>query len=333
MILESLTLSALDLGVARAFVLVLAALLCAGFVLGSRLTKEPAVTAVAKPGQLGPYVLKQNIGEGGMGVVYRAEHVLLRRRVALKLLRSSSNATSARFEREISLLAAIRHPNVVRLHDHGRTRDGTRYLAMELLDGSDLQTLVDREGAFEPGRVLSILLEVCAALADVHAKGFVHRDLKPANVFLCRGAVGVEQAKLIDFGLAKNFQSTDNPSLTGACIVGSPFSMAPECFTDPTSVGPRADLYSLGILAYTLLVGQAPFSSGNVIDVAVQHLFTAPAPVGERSPFGVSVELEAVIARCLSKSADERPASARALHALLLQCPEAELSEALRGAA
>jgi serine/threonine protein kinase len=289
-----------------------------------------AKTTARTVSRIGRYRVRRKLGEGGMGVVYEACEVKAGERVALKLVRGDVTAKRLdRFESEIRILERVRHQNVVALRDQGVAADGSRYLAMELLDGADLQRVLDKQGALRPRRVLSILSELCEALIAVHAAGVVHRDIKPANVFLCEGGGG-HSIKLLDFGLAT--PASDAAELEGSDeIVGSPYGMAPECFTNPDKAGPAADLYAVGVLAYTLLTGAPPFARGGVIDIAAQHLYAEPPSLRERCP-SASAELRAVVASCLEKDAARRPASARVLLQALRSCPEARATELRRRA-
>jgi serine/threonine-protein kinase len=273
--------------------------------------------------RIGGYRVLRKLGEGGMGVVYEALDAKSGERVAVKLVRGAQTPKRlSRFESEIRILERVRHPNLVALRAHGATAGGARFFAMELLDGVDLQHVLDEQGPLRPRRVASILRDVGEALVAVHDAGFVHRDIKPANVLSCRGRSGF--VKLLDFGLA-------TAALHGAGteggdeIVGSPYNMAPECFTNPDGVGPSADLYALGVLAHTLLTGAPPFAGGGLIDIAAQHLYAEPPSLLERCP-SASPELRALVASCLEKTAERRPPSARALLRALSACPEARAS-------
>jgi serine/threonine protein kinase len=277
----------------------------------------------------GRYRAVQKLGEGGMGVVYEARHRTEQARVAVKLMRGEANPRRrARFEREIRILASVQHPNVVSLRDQGTTRDGARYFAMELLEGVDLQRVVDERGAQSPSRVVRVLLELCDALAAVHDAGIVHRDVKPANVFLSRGTARCPVVKLLDFGLATRADEGFRENSTD--VVGSPHFMAPECFVDANAVTPAADLYSVGVFGYTLLTGAPPFTGENLIQIAAQHLHAEPPRLVERCPARVSPELRSVIASCLQKKPESRPASIRALRQALRACPEASSLSAQR---
>jgi serine/threonine-protein kinase len=265
--------------------------------------------------QLGQYTLERKIGEGGMGVVYRARHVLLRRPTALKLLAPEKVGadTLDRFEREVQHTSLLTHPNTVAVFDYGRSTDGTFYYAMEYLDGIDLEQLVRRYGPQPPGRVARFLAQVCGALGEAHARGIIHRDIKPANIIACERGGDADVAKVVDFGLVKEI-ARDAAATVTQTILGTPAYLAPEVITSPARVGPAADLYALGAVGYFLLSGRRVFTGANAIDVCLQHVTAAPAPLA------APPQLAAVIARCLAKLPEQRYASA------------ADVAEALRAA-
>jgi serine/threonine-protein kinase len=265
--------------------------------------------------RLGQYTLEDEIGRGGMGVVYRARHALLRRPTAIKLLSpdKTGNAAEKRFEREVQITSMLTHPNTVAIYDFGHTRDGVFYYAMELLDGISLQELADEHGPQPPGRVVHILAQVASALAEAHAVGLIHRDIKPANVLLCERGGIPDFVKVLDFGLVKEVGHHD-PMLSAANIVaGTPLYMAPESITKPDDVDARVDLYALGGVAYFLLTGTPPFEGSNLVEVCSHHLHTKPEPASKRLGKPVPDALEVIVAKCLAKSPADRPASAAAL--------------------
>ncbi len=221
--------------------------------------------------QLGQYLLEEKLGEGGMGVVYRARHAMLRRPTAVKLLPAdkSSESTIARFEREVRLTARLAHPNTVTVYDYGRTPEGVFYYAMELLEGANLREVVDVEGPLPPARVLHVLEQVAASLVEAHGIGLIHRDIKPANILLCEIAGAPDVAKVVDFGLVKEVERGGDASLTTAgTLTGTPLYMAPEAITAPETLDARSDLYALGAVGYFLLVGvrrvHRPFGRGGL---------------------------------------------------------------------
>jgi serine/threonine-protein kinase len=276
--------------------------------------------------RVGQYLLKEKLGEGGMGVVYRATHALLRRETAIKLLLPNRIGAEsvARFAREVKLTAQLTHPNTVAIYDYGRTPEGVFYYAMEHLDGGDLEQLVAYAGPLEPGRAVRIVEQICRALSEAHALGLIHRDIKPSNVLLCeRGGEG-DVAKLLDFGLVKDLNEPEAARLTqGGALTGTPLYLAPEAITSPDAMDARSDLYSLGALAYFLLIGKPVFMAKTVTEVCMAHLQTAPAPLCDQRA-EISAELEAVILRSLEKDPAARFQSAAALREALLNCAEAE---------
>jgi serine/threonine-protein kinase len=265
--------------------------------------------------QLGQYTLEQKLGEGGMGVVYRASHAMMRRPTAVKLLsrEKAGEASLARFEREVQQTARLTHPNTITIYDYGRTPDGVFYYAMELLDGASLETVVERDGPQPPARVARVLKMVAAGLAEAHELGLVHRDIKPANIFLCRQGGEFDIAKVLDFGLVKVVEDGWDPGITRDGIIsGTPQYLAPEALTDPDIVDARSDLYALGAVGYYLLTGDHVFT-GNVAEVCGHHLHTSPTPPSERLGLELPFELEAVVMQCLAKDPRERPVSAAEL--------------------
>jgi serine/threonine-protein kinase len=264
--------------------------------------------------QLGQYLLEEKLGEGGMGVVYRASHALLRRPTAVKLLVSERAGERAiqRFEREVRLTARLTHPNTVTIYDYGRTPEGVFYYAMELLDGIDLEELVKMTGPLPPARACHILLQVAGALAEAHAIGLIHRDVKPANIMVCRQIGRADIAKLLDFGLVRELDSVDKTRSDVHTLTGTPLYMAPESIVNPHTVDGRADLYALAAVGYFLLVGAPVFEARTVVEVCGLHLHAAPVPPSERLGRPLPEGLERAILRGLAKKPDDRFASAEA---------------------
>ena len=200
-------------------VLILCLLLCATalFVISNLTWRRRLSEAELKLKQLGQYTLEEKIGEGGMGVVYRARHALLRRDTAVKLLLPdrADAASVARFEREVRLTCQLTHPNTIQVYDYGHTPDGIFYYAMEFLRGLNLHDLVARFGPQPEGRVIHILTQICDSLAEAHALGLIHRDIKPGNVFLCRRGGVADCVKVLDFGLVREYRA-DNPQTQNA---------------------------------------------------------------------------------------------------------------------
>jgi serine/threonine-protein kinase len=273
--------------------------------------------------QLGQYVLGDKLGEGGMGVVYRATHTMLRRETALKLLPPDrvDPATIRRFEREVVETARLRHPNTVAVFDYGRTPDGVFYYAMEYLDGLTIGDLVASEGPLPPGRVVWLLAQVCASLDEAHSMGLVHRDIKPANVIVTGNTAAYDLAKVLDFGLVKSRTPLDGgTSLTrGDQLTGTPLYMAPEAIARPDAAEPRSDLYGVAALGYYMLAGKHVFEGGSSIELLAAHLHTPPLPIRDRVGLEVPPRLEAVILDGLAKSPADRPPSAAAFREALLR--------------
>jgi serine/threonine-protein kinase len=274
--------------------------------------------------QLGQYFLEQKIGQGGMGEVYRARHAMLRRPTAIKLLTGDgSEAQLRRFEKEVQLTARLTHPNTISVFDYGRTPEGIFYYAMELLDGMNLEELVKRHGPQPPGRVIHLLLQVCGALTEAHHIGLVHRDIKPANIHLCRRGEIPDFVKVLDFGLVREVDRRPDSKASQSnvnTVVGTPLYMSPESILSPDTVGPSADLYGLGCVAYFLLAGKPPFAGDNVVAICASHLHTPPPPPSTHR--SVPADLERVILSCLAKRAEDRPESAAALAKQLAQCAD-----------
>lgn len=274
--------------------------------------------------QLGAYTLESEIGAGGMGVVYRARHALLRRPTAIKLLppERAGAAALARFEREVQLTSQLTHPNTVAVYDYGRTPQGVFYYAMEFLDGVDLQALVDSDGPQPAGRVLHVLRQIASALSEAHGHGLIHRDVKPSNVVLCERGLHPDMVKVLDFGLARDFSAGATGLTQATEITGTPYYMSPEQILDPPSLDARSDLYALGALGYFLLVGQTVFDGKSMVEVCAQHLHSAVVPPSRRSSAQLPPKLEAAILACLEKDRTRRPADAEALLALFDACDD-----------
>jgi len=275
--------------------------------------------------RLGQYTLESRLGQGGMGVVYRASHAMLKRPTAIKLLRGGVTASLERFESEVQMMASLRHPNAVAVHDYGRTEDGVFYYAMEYLDGLDLQQLSEMEGPLPSGRVIHLLRQVCGALGEAHAGGLLHRDVKPANIFVCHALTIADLVKVLDFGLVKDLRVVQGADMTIAgALLGTPHYLAPECINQATPPDARSDLYSLGAVAYRLLAGGPVFEGRTSLEVCAHHLHTAPPLLHERTERPVPPDLEAVVMRCLHKDPAARFASAAELAGALDGCADAQ---------
>jgi serine/threonine-protein kinase len=270
------------------------------------------------------YRLLERVGEGGMGAVYRGEHVTLRKRVAVKFLHAELSRIAdvvARFEREAIAAANLEHPNVVAAHDFGKTKDGQFYLVMEFVEGGSLRDLLDKEGRLAPARAVQIARHIAAALQRAHALEIVHRDLKPENVVLVERDGDKEFAKVIDFGIAKvaggRLDDGGKPLTQAGMVFGTPDYMAPEQALGG-KLDHRADLYAFGIMVYEMLVGERPFTGDDVMAVLGQHMTQPPPSASQKAPPGVlPLAVDGVLARMLAKSPSERFDSANEfVHAL-----------------
>lgn len=273
--------------------------------------------------EFGQYKLKRLLGSGGMGEVYLAEHQLLKRPCALKLIRASKAddpRTLARFEREVQSIATLSHWNTVEIFDYGRTEDGTFYYVMEYLPGLSISDLIEQHGPLPPARVCYLLEQVCDALREAHNIGLVHRDVKPGNIFSAKRGGVYDVAKLLDFGLVKSSDETDNMHLTlDGTITGSPLYMSPEQASGSAEPDARSDIYALGAVAYFMLTGRPPFEGDKPLRVLFAHANDPVVPPSQHRP-DIPADLEEVILRCLAKKPADRYQSAPALRHALREC-------------
>jgi eukaryotic-like serine/threonine-protein kinase len=263
--------------------------------------------------QVGNYELFEEIGQGGIARVYRAQHRLLKRPTAVKViqLHQSTDELLARFDREVRLCSQLMHPNTIEIFDYGRTPDGLPFYAMELLDGATLQQLVERHGPFPAARTVHVLRGIAGSLAEAHERGLVHRDVTPANVMLCRKGGLVDMPKLLDFGLIKDTRGEHTRDLTRALkILGTPSYMAPERIERPDSADFRSDLYAVGAVGYFLLTGNAPAGGGTDLSLAYHVVNTVPPAVETVAPLPVPAALADLVTRCLAKHVEDRPQTA-----------------------
>ena len=263
-----------------------------------------------KARQFGQYRLKEKLGAGGMGEVYKAEHQLLKRPCAIKLIKANDETNStalARFELEVQATSQLSHWNTVEIYDYGHTEDGTFYYVMELLPGMSLEDLVRNDGPLPAGRAVHFLRQTCCALSEAHAIGLIHRDLKPANIFAAQRGGVFDVAKLLDFGLVKQQAAGVGEShLTQqGGFSGSPLYMSPEQATAYSDVDQRSDIYSLGAIAYYLLTGRPPFSGANPLQVIVAHSRDPVVPPSQLNA-EVTKDLEAIVLQCLAKAPADR---------------------------
>ena len=289
----------------------------------ARLQRDAQMAAIELK-QLGQYELEEKLGSGGMGVVFKGHHAMLRRPAAIKLLNVDkvNDASIHRFEREVQITCKLNHPNTIAIYDYGRTPEGVFYYAMEYLDGIDLQALVEKFGPLPEGRVVHILKQICGSLFEAHSLGLVHRDIKPANVMLNRRGAETDVVKVLDFGLVKAIDDSKQAAMTMAnSLTGTPLYMAPEAIQSPGSVDARSDLYAVGALGYFLLTGRPVFEAETLIQLCQMHIDVIPEPPSQRTRQEVSPELDAALLKCLDKVRTRRPNSARDLAHLLNDVP------------
>jgi eukaryotic-like serine/threonine-protein kinase len=276
--------------------------------------------------QLNQYRLGEPIGAGGMGEVHLAEHRMLKRPCAIKLIRPERAGNPRRleqFEHEVRATARLTHPNTVEIFDFGHTEDGTFYYVMEYLPGLSLEGLIGAEGPMAPGRVIFLLRQALDALAEAHASGMIHRDIKPANIFATRRGGRYDFVKLLDFGLVEEVTGP-TPDTQGRerAVSGTPAFMAPEQVLNDRPLDHRCDLYAIGAVAYNLLTGRAPFegeSRARVLDAQVRDPVVPPSRIRP----DLSGDLERVVLRCLEKAPVDRFPSAEDLEEALAACTAA----------
>jgi serine/threonine protein kinase len=266
---------------------------------------------------LDQYVLVEKIGEGGMGAVYLADQPTMGRRAVVKLLHPSLSRdpqVAARFNLEARAAAALNHPHIVTVYNYGALPDGVLYLAMEHLDGRDLERAIEESGRLSPARAVHVARQICEALAEAHARGVVHRDLKPSNVMLVTRGRDDEFVKVLDFGIAK----VRGVALTASgMIFGTPEYMSPEQLCGRELDG-RSDLYALGVVLFEMLSGRLPFAGETPEQQMAAHLETLPPSLASVAPDAdVPRELDALVARLLAKDPAARPSSAEQLSELL----------------
>jgi serine/threonine-protein kinase len=279
---------------------------------------------VSRARELGSYRLVERLGSGGMGEVWKADHRLLARPAAIKLIRSPLPGDVAggvpddlrrRFEREAQLISQLRSPHTVTLFDFGVADDGSFYYVMELLEGLDADTMVRRFGPMAAERVVSLLRQICHSLSEAESCGLVHRDIKPANIFLCRYGEDHDFVKVLDFGIAKPAQTTPDSQTMATManvIRGTPAFIAPEQALGGDVDG-RADIYSTGCVAYWLLTGELVFTAETPMKLLLAHANTPPEPPSRKTELPIPAQLDALVLSCLAKEREHRPQSAREL--------------------
>ncbi|MEP6506745.1 MAG: serine/threonine-protein kinase [Gemmatimonadales bacterium] len=283
---------------------------------------------VGRAREMGSYKLGELIKRGGMGEVYRAEHRMLARPAAIKLIRpemlvghgEESTIAVKRFYREAEAAATLRSPHTVELFDFGVTEDETLYFVMELLDGLDLETMVRQHGVLPASRVVHILRQVCESLEEAHVRGLVHRDIKPANIHVGRVGLMNDFVKVLDFGLVKTVSNTSEHSLGTEVgrTPGTPAYMAPEMALGEIVDG-RTDIYALGCVAYYLLSARLVFDAENTFQMVAKHLRNDPVPPSLKGGVDVPYDLERLVLSCLAKKPEARPQTAGDLSRALAQ--------------
>jgi serine/threonine-protein kinase len=274
--------------------------------------------------RIGQYRLKEVLGFGGMGAVYLAEHVLLRRPCAIKLIRPDQAGDSqalVRFEREVRAAATLTHPNTIEIYDYGNAEDGTFYYVMEYLPGMNLEDLVEQHGPLPPERAVHLLRQVCQALREAHGIGLIHRDIKPSNIFACERGKVYDVAKLLDFGLVKSFAAGDDSArLTrDGGFTGSPTFMSPEQALSRQQIDARSDIYNVGAVAYFLVTGKLPFDRDSTLKMLHAHAYE-PLVASPEFRETVPTALQQVIQRCLEKEPGRRYPDVVSLEKALAAC-------------
>lgn len=286
--------------------------------------------------QFGQYRLRERLGGGGMGEVYLAEHVLLKRPCVVKLIRPErlgDPRTLARFEREVRTTARLSHWNTVEIFDYGLTGDGVFYYVMEYLPGLDLGAMVREFGPLPPERMIFLLIQACDSIREAHQLGFIHRDLKPSNIFVAQRGGIFDVVKVLDFGLVKPIADMKDLSLTAeGSVTGSPLYMSPEQAMGNTDLDARSDIYSLGAVAYFMLTGRPPFESDKPIRVILSHVQAEVVSPRQLRP-DLPEDLTRIVLRCLEKNPGDRFQTAEELGQALAGCKAAGLWSRERAAA
>lgn len=281
----------------------------------------------------GTYRILRTLDQGGMGMVFEAEHVRLRRRLAVKVLAqhlAKDAHALARFNREAEIISQLQHPHVVQVTDFDTTEAGEPYLVMELLAGESLAARLERERCLPVADAVSLAHQVSSGLAAAHAANIVHRDLKPANIFLTHVAGQGTLVKLLDFGISK--RAGGGTGLTGEYdILGTPDYMAPEQALGKTAqVDHRGDQYALAVITYEMLAGRTPFAGDDVMDVLRQVISTEPPPIEQLAPH-VSPDIGDVLRRALAKSPEQRFPSIKEFSQALLRAAGTSLPPPIDG--
>ena len=281
--------------------------------------------------RLGKYQLLKRLGEGGMGVVYLAEHPVIGRKVAMKAIHpelSRNPEVVSRFVTEAKSVNQIGNEHIVDIHDFGTTADGEFYFIMEFLQGEALVDRLKRDAPIQPARALAIAAQVADALGASHQHGIIHRDLKPENIFLITKGHAPDFVKVLDFGLAKLTQGEDKVShktRTGS-VMGTPYYMSPEQCEGKANIDHRSDIYSLGVILFEMVTKCVPFGGEGYGEIIVKHI-TSPVPSPRALNPMLPYAIEAIIMRAMAKRRDDRFQTMEEF-GIALQDPEAYLASA-----
>ncbi len=307
--------------VVLALALVMGGLSVASLVVNYRL-EHRVQNMLAKAKSLGQYIIEERLGGGGMGDVYKANHALLRRPSAVKVLRIESALdpdAQQRFRKEVQLTSQLTHPNTIAIFDYGKTPEGLFYYAMELLNGVTLDRLVAVAGPLPASRVIHILKQVCGSLNEAHQKGLLHRDIKPSNIMVAELGGIWDQVKVLDFGLVAQMTGPQPQGNGQQKLVGTPAYLAPETIETEVNASPRSDIYAIGAVGYYLLTGTSLFPHQKVSEILSAHLNTLPEPPSVRLGAQLNEKLELLVLGCLAKSPEDRPRDVQSLRGMLEQ--------------
>ncbi|MCK9462064.1 MAG: serine/threonine protein kinase [Proteobacteria bacterium] len=259
----------------------------------------------------GKYELVRLIGEGGMGAVYEATHKLIGRRLAVKFLHASYASNPeviTRFQREAQAAAQIGHENIIEVTDMGTAPDGSPYLVMECLEGSDVKAAIEKEGRLSTKRTAHILVQALGALQAAHDVGIIHRDLKPENIFLTAKGMNPDYVKLLDFGISK-FKTFDSEGVKGltqtGTVLGTPHYMSPEQARGEQNLTPQSDIYAMGVILYQMLTGQLPFDAANYNALLIKILTEEPVAIEVLNP-ELPAELVDAVKKAMSRDTATR---------------------------
>ncbi len=297
--------------------------IAAGIAISAAHNIHGARLATFRARRLAQYELVREIGSGGMGKVYEGRHVMLKRPCAIKVIqpdRSQDLKVLANFEQEARATSRLSHPHTIEIYDFGQTNEGLFFYVMELLPGTNLRDLVEISGPLAPSRAIHFLLQICGALEEAHGLGLIHRDIKPANIFASERGGIQDFAKLLDFGLVRQIDSeSKTPTTKGNFTAGTPAYMSPEQILNYRNIDARSDVYSLGAVAYFLLVGHPPFVRENPLDILSAQVRESVTPPISLKP-EIGTELNEIILKCLEKSPENRFATASHLRDALSAC-------------